>query len=204
MNKTLRASQGGHLMKALADGEMEVMEEIDHAYRNLLIGYFINRQREKWGRVDHDAAEDMASDTLLRVYEAAPRYRGGAVKSLVFRTAKNVMSEESRGFLRRHRMMKELAQKQRLCGVRRSVVEEVMRELRDDELEAALQRLNKEHPRWYQTVELRVVEERRYREIAEIMDCVESTARTRVYRALQFLYRELVENWEKGHINTVF
>jgi len=206
MTKT-KTAEGSRLMKAIVGGGVQAaaaMAEINHNYRDRVIGYIINRQKVKWGRADPEAAKDIASDTMVRVFEAAPRYHGGKFEAFVFETAEHVIQERSRNFVRKWRLMKDLARERRFCGVGSDIVVEAVNKLGDLKLDSALETLKKKNPERYEAVQLRVVEERKYREIAEIMGCKEATARTRVHRGLKDLYSELVTRWKEDHKNVSF
>jgi len=138
---------------------------------------------------DRDTAEDLVSETFLRVYRARARYHAGnGFTPWLFAIARNLALGELR-----HRSVVSRAF-QRLT--REAAGEEIWEPGREDAREhvrAALARLPEEQR---SALVLKEYHQLEYREIGHVLGCSEAAARARTYRGRVALREALREWWE--------
>ncbi len=181
------------LMGRVRAGEVEAFAPLVQRYERRLFGFVLSRLAEP------DVAADLAQETFVRAFRAAPRYReSGRFESWLFRIADNLVRSELRRRARR--------------GVLASVDSEAVREtVRDDagpppdeaafrqELRLALREALPRLPQAFrEAVMLRYVEGWSYREIAARLGIEEGTAKSRAHRGLQRLRLHLGPCFEEA------
>jgi RNA polymerase sigma-70 factor (ECF subfamily) len=159
------------LMLRVASGDAEAMAALfRHAYRDV---------RTLCARMtlDDDAADDLAQETFLRVLRYAKGFRGEArFSTWVFRIARNVCN--------RHLNHMSRDRKSALMDVAPAD----SRASRDSERIELLRHALAQLPGGdREVVVLSRLRDLSYRELANVLECTESTARVRVHRALRRL-----------------
>lgn len=140
-------------------------------------------------------AEDLVQDTVLRAFEAFPRFQAGTnLRAWLFRILRNAYVD----LLRRRGRQAELAESLEMAPERDPAVDafraQAARERTEADLEATLAHL---------PAELRMAlllvdgEGMRYEEVAEVMECPVGTVRSRLHRARRLLRQLLLELWSK-------
>ncbi len=138
-------------------------------------------------------AEDLVQDTMLRAFQAYPRFQPGTnLRAWLFRILRNTYVD----LLRRRGRQAELAESLDMAPESARAIEEfqaqAVRERSEADMEVALAQL---------PAELRLAlllvdgEGMRYDEVAEAMDCPVGTVRSRLHRGRRLLRQRLLEIW---------
>ena len=183
------------LMARVRAGEPDAFEPLVRRYEKRLFGYFVNLVE------DPAAAADLAQETFVRVYRAAPRYQeSGRFESWLFRIAANLVKSRKRRPDQRlaHLSLEDAPAAERELAARgpaRRPDEAAWRaELRD-----ALQQALPQVPLVFrEAVLLRDVQGWSYREIAEMLGVEEGTVKSRAHRGRQRLRELLAPLYEEG------
>ena len=183
------------LMARVQGGDPDAFEPLVRRYQKRLFGYFLNFVE------DPAAAADLAQETFVRVYRAAPRYQeSGRFESWLFRIAANLVKSRQRRPDQRaaHLSLEEASAAERELaarGAERRPDEAAWRaELRD-----ALQKALPQVPLVFrEAVLLRDVEGWSYREIAEMLGVEEGTVKSRAHRGRQRLKELLAPLYGEG------
>ena len=183
------------LMARVQAGDLDAFEPLVQRYERRLFGYFLNLVE------DPSAAADLAQETFVRVYRAAPRYReSGKFESWLFRIASNLVRSRQR---RPDQRTPHLSLEETPAGAREIAAtgpegrpdEATWRAEVRDALQKALPRL----PFVFrEAVLLRDVEGRSYREIAEMLGVEEGTVKSRAHRGRKHLRELLAPMFEEG------
>lgn len=159
--------------------EPRAFRELYDRWADPLLGFLYRRV------LDADVASDLLAETFAIAYEKRGRYRdtGAPGAAWLFGIARIELSR----YFRKHRVQLKTAQ--RLGLVLPELDEESARAIaclvESDERSAGLdEALTKMSPTEREAVELRVVAELDYGEIATRLNCTESAARVRVHRGL--------------------
>jgi RNA polymerase sigma-70 factor, ECF subfamily len=78
------------LMERVVQDDREALAELFRRYQGPLYNFFLR----SIGRPED--AEDLAMETLLRVFETAPRFRGGSFRAWIYRLALNILRDRAR------------------------------------------------------------------------------------------------------------
>jgi RNA polymerase sigma factor (sigma-70 family) len=172
-------------MQRVAQGDSAALALLFDRHRRRLYGFLCHMVG------DAALAEDLLSETFLRVYRARGRYRQGAdFVPWMLAIARNLAIGE----LRRQTLLSRIR-----LRLLREPVEEVgpapERDETRDKVRQALQRLPEDQRA---AVVLKEYEGLSYREIADVLGCTEEAARARTYRARVALKEALREWWEAG------
>lgn len=183
------------LMARVQAGEPDAFEPLVRRYQKRLFGYFLNLVE------DPATAADLAQETFVRVYRAAPRYReSGRFESWLFRIAANLVKSRRRRPDQRaaHLSLEEAPAAERELAARgpgRRPDEAAWRA----ELRRALGKALPQLPLVFrEAVLLRDVEGWSYREIAEMLGVEEGTVKSRAHRGRQRLRELLSPLYEEG------
>lgn len=183
------------LMARVRAGELDAFEPLVRRYEKRLFGYFLNLVE------DPAAAADLAQETFVRVYRAAPRYReSGRFESWLFRIAGNLVKSRQRRPDQRaaHLSLEDAPAAERELAARgpeRRPDEAAWRAELRDALERALPKV----PLVFrEAVLLRDVQGWSYREIAEMLGVEEGTVKSRAHRGRQRLRELLAPLYEDG------
>ena len=135
-----------------------------------------------------DVAEDITADTFLKLFEAADRYdpARGEARLWVFRIARNTLRDhQRRSRVRRHVGLDNLRD---LVGNDPSPEERLLRE---EQVSRLLSEVLELSPADRELIGLRYASELSHAEIAALLGIRESAVRTRLWRALDRLRRQL-------------
>jgi RNA polymerase sigma-70 factor (ECF subfamily) len=175
-------SEDDEAMRRVADGDNSALAGLFDRYKSRLFAFLYHLMG------DRGAAEDLVSETFLRVYLARARYRAGtAFLPWLFTIARNLALGELR-----HRSVVLRAQ-QRLAEDASMKQTEWLAEQFDlsERVREALACLPEEQR---SALVLKEYHQLDYREISRILGCSEAAARARTYRA-RITLRELLRGW---------
>ena len=165
------------LMKLLADGQMEALDELILRHQSTLMN-FLRHMGVQW-----DVAEDCAQEIWIKLYDYRHRYQPEAkLTTFLYMMARQKVLDHFRSCQRRKSWLDKVlfwqtAEQERL---ERPVV------IGDLEInvEAQLMKLSEEHR---EVIVLRVVQDLSYQEIAEIVNIPLGTVKSRMHHALKQL-----------------
>jgi len=158
-------------------------------HAHVMLGFFARRT------FDPDVAVDLVAETFARAFVERGRFRGetdSEQAAWLYGIAKNLLADWRRkAHVERRAMAKLGVERRALTEAEYDRIEELagLDELRED-IRAGLDHLSDDHR---DALQLRVVEEREYRDVAQALGVTEQTARARVSRALGVLRRHLTE-----------
>jgi RNA polymerase sigma-70 factor (ECF subfamily) len=177
-------------LAALAAGESALFEAFVMAEMGTLLGFF-RRLGARPGE-----AEDLAQDTILKLFRSAHRYQpAGRFQAYAFRAARNVWIDSRRRAGVRERALggSEEGQDDLLDvqpGSEREPFEHLSLAERSELLERAVQRLDDAHRVVF---ELGVLQELSYAEVSELVGIPVGTVKSRVHNAVRKL-REMLSS----------
>lgn len=188
------------LMERVRGGETEAFEPLVRRYERRLFGYFLN------ATADASTAADLAQETFVRVFRAAPRYReSGRFEAWLFRIAANLARSDARRRVLRRRLFVPGSPEDE--GWAPTAPPEVSgpgnpgdpeNAARASEVREALRRALPRVPAVFrEAVLLRDVEGWSYREIAQMLGIEEGTVKSRAHRGRKRL-RELLSPQLRG------
>ena len=169
-----RAAEEERLIRAAQKGDRPAFAALIEAYWDRLYRWLHHLTR------DRHAAEDLAQETFLKAFAGLDRFKAGTnFAAWLFRIAHNAWANQRRAEVRRREPLPEdLAAKE--CGPPEEA--ESREALRD--LARAVGRLPQE---FRAALLLRAEQGLSFREIADVLDLTEETARWRVFKARQKL-----------------
>ncbi len=168
------------LLRAWQTGDARAGSELAERHYPLIERFFINK-------VDEDAAIDLIQHTFLGLVNARARIRSDTnFRSYLLGIARNVLYKY---FRRYHRHAERLDYTKRSAADLQPTASSVI--AREQELQLLHQALRRIPIESQMILELYYWESMRAREIAELLEVPEGTARTRIRRARQLLEREL-------------
>lgn len=172
------------LMLKVKDGDLERLGLLFERYKRPLYGFFYNLSR------DGELAEDLVQNVFLRILKYRYLFRGdGDFKTWMFHIARNVSHDNFRKDKVKHKKPIEewedhlLDDSDRLTDMQR-----------DDELQLLSLALDRLPAEKRELLLLSKYQEKKYREIGEIIGCTEGAVKVKVFRALQdlkALYKQL-------------
>ena len=171
-------------MRAAQDGDRPAFAALVEHYWERLYRWLYRLTR------DAHAAEDLAQEAFLKAFAHLDRFRPGTnFRAWLFRIAHNAFANHHRARAR---------QRERLPGdlpaVERGPVEEV---LSREALRGLAEAVNALAVEFRAPLLLRVQEGLSFRQIAEVLDLTEETARWRVFKARQKLLKLLAPQQEQ-------
>lgn len=178
------------IMEKVREGDAEAFGQIVMRHQRALINYF---HRLSWNAA---LSEDLAQDTLVRIYEARGRYEARSqFTTYMYRVARNLWIDHVRRRVRRgnEASLDAPAGEEGTLGdlmVATDHGDERQRELaaRMRTVMRAVSRLSQEQRELFT---LSHVKDLRYREIALILDIPEGTVKTRMHTLMRRLREEL-------------
>lgn len=177
------------IMERVRAGDTEAFEPLVRRYEQRLFGYFLN------ATADAATAADLAQETFVRVFRAAPRYReSGRFEAWLFRIAANLAKSDARRRVLRQRLFvpENPDPEAPAPATDAPGADDPERSARASEVREALRRaLPRVPPVFREAVLLRDVEGWSYREIAEMLGTEEGTVKSRAHRGRRRL-RELL------------
>lgn len=169
------------LMLALAKGDDSALRPLVERWQTPLINFFYRSLHS------HADAEDLAQQTFIRIYHAAPRYTPTAkFSTYLFHVARHLLINE---FRRQARKPLDPVEDEQLNREASNTGQE---QLREKELEEAFAAAVEALPENQRTAILLLKQqELSYEEIAEVMDASLSAVKTWIFRARQHLRNAL-------------
>jgi RNA polymerase sigma-70 factor (ECF subfamily) len=178
------------LMERLRAGDRAALTALVDRHKDCLVNYLARLTGQR------DRGEELAQESFLRLFEAAPRYREeGRLLPYLYRIATNLVRSEERR-LRRFRLFS-LVNPHGPSGMAYSPAAAPAR-LLQQEAQREVQRALAELPLHYRApVVLHGVEGWTYQAIATLLGCREGTVKSRIHRGHQRL-RERLRGYWKG------
>ena len=176
------ASEDDEAMRRVAEGDNAALAVLFDRHKSRLFAFLYHLVG------DRAAAEDLVSETFLRVYRARTCYRAGtAFTPWLLTIARNLALGELRRRGVVHRARQRLAEDAASSGSERAAERfEISEQVR-----AALACLPEEQR---SALVLKEYQRLEYREIGQVLGCSEAAARARTYRA-RIALRELLRDW---------
>lgn len=172
----LEALSDNYLMTKVRDGDPEKLGLLYERYKRPLLGFFVGMVR------DRELGEDLVQNTFVRILKYRHLFRGdGDFKTWMFHIARNVKNDH----FRKNKIVHEKVEKweERIEDVDSKISEW---QTEDDQrmLAVALEKLPEEKR---EILLLSKYQEKKYKEIGEILGCSEGAVKVKVFRALQEL-----------------
>jgi RNA polymerase sigma-70 factor (ECF subfamily) len=172
------------LMTGVRDGDLDKLGLLFERYKRPLCGFFygINRDRE--------LSEDLVQNTFFRILKYRHLFRGdGDFKTWMFHIARNVSHDH---FRKNKIRVKESVEKwEDHLGHEETQATSMQKADEHELLSLALDRLPADKR---EIILLSKYQEKKYKEIGELLGCTEGAVKVKVFRALQELkvvYRQL-------------
>jgi len=170
------------LMLKIISGDIDKIGVLYERYNKMLFGYFFKLSRNQV------LSEDMVNDVFLKILHAKNKYRGdGIFKVWMFKIARSI-------FIDNYNRNKRQIVKENIYGnsINGKTAEDshLLLEQKDNKqlVHQALRRLNKKEQ---EVIILSKLDELKYKEVAEILNCTEEAAKVRTFRALKNLKKVL-------------
>lgn len=171
-------------MEKVRDGDLDKLGLLFQRYKRPLYGFFYGMNK------DQELSEDLVQNTFFRIIKYRHLFRGdGDFKTWMFHIARNV----SHDHFRKNKMnIKESVEKwQERLGHDENQSTEMQHREAQQMLSMAMDKLPTEKR---EVLLLSKYQEKKYKEIGEILGCSEGAVKVKVFRALQELkvvYRQL-------------
>jgi RNA polymerase sigma factor (sigma-70 family) len=178
-------SEDDALMARVAAGDRTAFALLFDRHKGKLFGYLYHLVGDRM------TAEDLLSETFLRVYQARARYRGTNFAPWLLVIARNLALGELRRRRTQQQAADRLAAEARQPARGETGAESEMRE----RVRMALLKLPEDQRT---ALVLREYQELSYREIGQVLGCSEHAARARTYRARGALRSLLRDCWDTG------
>jgi RNA polymerase sigma factor (sigma-70 family) len=163
------------LLRRFARGEIEAFETLARQFQSDIYGWTVRIVR------DPGVAEDLTVETLLRIYQARGRFRSdGNFGAWARRVATNLAIDH----LRRKRTEESLSREPEAAP-------EPDRLLQDERRARIRQAFERLPAKLKVTATLALIEEQSYEQIADALGIPVGTVKTRVFRAVRILRKQL-------------
>ena len=177
-----------YLMIKVQEGQLNFVTLLFERYKKMLYGYFCNQTYDK------AFSEDLVQATFYRLIKYKHNYQAGEnFKAWLFTIGRNAMIDE----IRKNKRNKHQAMEPNMDRADENI--EADRALRhqdiSDMLNQALAKLDKEKREILYLVK---IQEKKYKEVAQILSIKESAVKSKVFRAI----KELQKHY--GHLNYNF
>jgi RNA polymerase sigma factor (sigma-70 family) len=172
----LEALSDNYLMAKVRDGDPDKLGLLYERYKRPLLGFFVGMVR------DRELSEDLVQNTFMRILKYRHLFRGdGDFRTWMFHIARNVKNDH----FRKNKMVQEKVEKweERLEDTDNRLSDW---QAADDQkmLAVALEKLPADKR---EILLLSKYQEKKYKEIGEILGCSEGAVKVKVFRALQEL-----------------
>jgi len=163
-------------MAKVRDGDPEKLGLLYERYKRPLLGFFVGMVRDK------ELSEDLVQNTFVRILKYKHLFRGdGDFRTWMFHIARNVKNDHFRKNKIAHEKVDKWEDKIKDEG-------NLMQEWQNDDeqkmLAIAMDKLPEDKR---EILLLSKYQEKKYKEIGEILGCTEGTVKVKVFRALQDL-----------------
>ena len=172
------------LMARVKDGDLDKLGLLFERYKKPLYGFFYGMHK------DADLSEDLVQNVFVRILKYRTLFRGeGEFKTWMFHIARNVSHDH---FRKKKVIARDsLEDWEDRVGSDENRLTEYQR---DDEMNLLSQAMDRLPEDKREILLLSKYQEKKYKEIAELLDCTEASVKVKVFRALQELkelYREM-------------
>jgi RNA polymerase sigma factor (sigma-70 family) len=172
----LEALADNYLMAKVRDGDPEKLGLLYERYKRPLLGFFVGMVRDK------ELGEDLVQNTFMRILKYKHLFRGdGDFRTWMFHIARNVKNDH----FRKNKIVHEKVEK---WEDRIKDEGNLMQEWQSDDeqrmLAIAMDKLPEDKR---EILLLSKYQEKKYKEIGEILGCTEGTVKVKVFRAIQDL-----------------
>jgi len=163
-------------MAKVRDGDPEKLGLLYERYKRPLLGFFVGMVRDK------ELSEDLVQNTFMRILKYKHLFRGdGDFRTWMYHIARNVKNDHFRKNKITHEKVEKWEDKIKDEG-------NLMQEWQSDDeqrmLAIAMDKLPEDKR---EILFLSKYQEKKYKEIGEILGCTEGTVKVKVFRALQDL-----------------
>ena len=171
-------------MEKVRDGDLDRLSLLFERYKRPLYGFFYGMNR------DQELSEDLVQNTFLRILKYRHLFRGeGDFKTWMFHIARNVSHDHFRK--NKIKNKESLENWEERLGHDENRFTEIRQVEEKEMLSMAMERLSEEKR---EVLLLSKYQEKKYKEIGEILGCSEGAVKVKVFRALEELrviYRQL-------------
>lgn len=162
-------------MQKIAAGDTDQIGTLYERYYKMLFGYFFKLTKNQ------EMSEDLVNDVFLKILHSKNKYRGeGIFRVWMFRIAHNI-------FVDTYNRNKKLVVKE-ISVMKEETTEDSFRFIEQKENESMIHRaLLKLNEKDREVIVMSKLDELKYREVAEILNCSEEAVKVRTFRALKNL-----------------
>ena len=165
------------LMEKVRDGDLDRLGLLFERYKRPLYGFFYGMNK------DQELSEDLVQNTFFRILKYRHLFRGeGDFKTWMFHIARNVSHDHFRK--NKIKIKESVEHWQDRLGHEDHRLAEMQRVEEKEMLSVALDKLPAEKR---EVLLLSKYQEKKYKEIGEILGCSEGAVKVKVFRALQEL-----------------
>ena len=163
-------------MAKVRDGDPEKLGLLYERYKRPLLGFFVGMVRDK------ELSEDLVQNTFMRILKYKHLFRGdGDFRTWMFHIARNVKNDHFRKNKITHEKVEKWEDKIKDEG---NLMQEWQADDEQRMLAIAMDKLPEDKR---EILLLSKYQEKKYKEIGEILGCTEGTVKVKVFRALQDL-----------------
>lgn len=164
-------------MEKVRDGDLDKMGLLFSRYKKPLYGFFYGMNR------DQELSEDLVQNTFLRIIKYRHLFRGdGDFKTWMFHIARNVSHDHYRK--NKIQLKESIENWQERLGHEEIKSTEIQHHEEEQMLTFAMDKLPAEKR---EVLLLSKYQDKKYKEIGEILGCSEGAVKVKVFRALQEL-----------------